>query len=93
MEEIFANRKSKKEASWTATTCMQHRICYRHRSKKLLEAPFSPRDFSTEKVKQAEILKHCGGISLQLAQKVCEESRLAGAKVGNYFTEEFQKYF
>jgi len=84
MDEIFANKKAKKELSWTATTCMQHRICFRHRSKKLLESPFCPRDFSTDKVKQAEILKQCGGVSLQLAQKVCEESKMVGAKGWDY---------
>ena len=36
MEEIFTKQQSKK-TSWTATTCMSHRICYRHRSKALLE--------------------------------------------------------
>lgn len=81
MEEVFRKQSAKKETSWTATTCIQHRICYRHRSKKLLEAPFCPNDFSTEKVKQAEILKVCGGINLQLAQRVCLETPLVGAKV------------
>jgi len=82
MEEIFSKKANgKKEQSWTATTCMQHHICFRHRSKKLLEAPFCPHDYSTEKVKQAEILNHCGGVSLSLAQNVCEDSTQIGAKI------------
>ena len=36
---------------------------------------------SSDKVKQAEILKQCGGVDLNLAKSICEKSSIVGAKV------------
>ena len=82
MEEIYS-KKTKKDASWIATTCKEHQICNRHKSKQLLKTPFCPSDeFSVfDKVKQADILSKCGPVNTKLASSECNYKSIVGAKI------------
>jgi hypothetical protein len=82
MEEIYS-KKTKKDTSWIATTCKEHQICNRHKSKQLLKTPFCPSDeFSVfDKVKQADILSKCGPVNTKLASSECNYKSIVGAKI------------